>query len=150
VRREEDVMAVSQAEYTSAKGFFFDLDILGTNASDEITTIVASVRGINGSATSAVRRRRPVDYRLLADVSDLRSGLPEVWIVSPAADQIEHVNIWPASMNCALTGTRMPRLCWGDGSESWMQKPTAERTLSSFLEVARQVLNGANLSSPCR
>jgi hypothetical protein len=143
-------MAVSQAEFTRANGFFFDLDIVGTNASKEITAIAATIRGINGSKSSATRRSRPVDYRLLADVSDLRSGLPEGWIVAPEAAQVEHVNIWSASMNCPLTGSRMPRLCWGDGAGAWMQKPAAERTLSSFLEVARQVLNGANLTSPCR
>jgi hypothetical protein len=143
-------MAVSQAEFTAAKGFFFDLDIIGTDSSNEITAIVATIRGINGSKTSSVRRKWPVNYRLLADVRDLRSGLPEGWIVSPVESQVEHVNIWPSSTSCPLTGTKSPRICWGDGPATWLQKPTAERTLSSFLEVARQVLNGANLSSPAR
>jgi hypothetical protein len=143
-------MAVSQAEFTAAKGFFFDLDIIGTNASGEITAIVATIRGINGSKSSTIRRKRPVDYRLLANVADLRSSLPEGWIVFPKEDQVEHVNIWPPSLICPLMGTRSPRICWGDAPEAWERKPTAERTLSSFLEVARQVLNGANLSSPAR
>ena len=91
-----------------------------------------------------------MDYRLLADVSDLGSGLPEGWIVLPNEAQIEHVNIWPSSLSCPLTGTRPPRICWGNGRQTWIEKPTAERTLSSFLEVARQVLNGANLDSPAR
>lgn len=143
-------MAVSQAEFTAAKGFFLDLDIIGTNMSNEITAIVATIRGINGSKTSSARRRWPVDYRLLADVDDLRSGLPEGWIVWPKAGEVEHVNIWPPSVSCPLTGAQTPRVCWGDGPGKWIQKPVAERTLGSFLEVARQVLNGANLSSPAR
>jgi len=143
-------MAVSRAEFTAANGFFFDLAIIGMNASNEITAIIATIRGINGSRSSTARRGRPVDYRMLADVSALRSSLPEGWIVHPNEDQVEHVNIWPPSLSCPLTGTRPPRICWGDGPGAWIQKPMAERTLSSFLEVARQVLNGANLSSPAR
>ena len=95
MRRKEDVMAVSQVEFATAKGSF-DLDVVGTNTSDEITAIAATIRGINGSKTSGVRRRQPVDYRLLADVSDLSSGLPEGWIVVPSASVVEHVNVWPA------------------------------------------------------
>ena len=49
-------MAVSQAEFTAAKGFWIDLDIIGTNASHEITAIVATVQGINGSKSSTIRR----------------------------------------------------------------------------------------------
>lgn len=143
-------MAVNWTEYNRARGFFMDLDIAGTNASGEITAIVATIRGINGSRTSATRRDRPVDYRLLADVSDLRSSLPDGWIVQPGASVIEHVNIWPPDSNCPLTSTRTPRICWGDGHETWSRMLEANRTLSGFLEVARQVLNGANLLSPAR
>ena len=143
-------MAVSEAEFTRAKGFWIDLDIIGTNASREVTAIVATIRGINGSKSSATRRGRPVEYRLLADVSDLRSGLPDGWIVVPEAAQIEHVNIWPADKTCPLTRSRMPRICWGSGPKKWEKTPAANRTLGNFLEVARQVLNGVNLNSPAR
>jgi hypothetical protein len=142
-------MSVSLTEFNQAKGFY-DLDVVGSNASNEVTAIVATIRGVNGSRASTTRRRWAVDYRLLADVTDLRSGLPEGWIVAPVAAQLVHVNIWPASINCPLTGTRTPRICWGDGKSAWARQPESERTLISFLEVARQVLNGANLTSPCR
>jgi hypothetical protein len=142
-------MAVSRADFNAAKGFFFDLDIVDLNLSNEITVIAATIQGINGSR-NASRRNTRMNYRLLADVSDLRSDLPEGWIVSPQASQIEHVNIWPASATCPLTRSRMPRICWGSGPSTWRGTPAASRTLGNFLEVARQVLNGANLLSPAR
>jgi hypothetical protein len=142
-------MAVSRAEFNAAKGYFFELDIVDMNLSDEITVIAVTIQGINGSK-SASRRNRLMNYRLLADVSDLRSDLPEGWIVSPQGNQIEHVNIWPASATCPLTRSRMPRICWGSGPSKWQQTPVASRTLGYFLEVAREVLNDVNLLSPAR
>jgi hypothetical protein len=143
-------MAVDRIEFNRARGYFFDLDIVGTNASNEITAIAATIRGINGSRTNAARRRWVVDYRLLADVNTLRSGLPDGWIVGPKSGDIEHVNIWPADISCPLTSARTPRICWGEGSSKWKLMPEAHRTLSGFLEVAREVLSGANLDSPAR
>ncbi len=142
-------MAVSRAEFNAAKGYFFDLDIVDVNASNEVTVIAATIQGINGSR-NVLRQKTRTNYRLLADVSGLRSGLPEGWIVSPQENRIEHVNIWPASETCPMTGSRMPRICWGSGPTAWSSTPVANRTLGNFLEVARQVLNGANLLSPAR
>ena len=91
-----------------------------------------------------------MSYRLLADVSDLDSGLPEGWIVSPRENQIEHVNIWPPSVTCPFTMSRVPRICWGTSNSAWMAAPARTRTLANFLEVAKQVLAHANLNSPAR
>jgi hypothetical protein len=142
-------MAVSLAEFRVAQGYFFDLEIAGTNLSSEVTAIVVPIRGIVGSK-NAGRRNLRMNYRMLADVSDLHSELPEGWIVSPQPSQIEHINIWPPDKFCPLTRARTPRICWGSGPSAWRQANQADRTLGNFLEVATTVLNGANLLSPAR
>jgi hypothetical protein len=143
-------MAVSQAEFIAAKGHFFSLDFVNTNRDNEVTVIAVTIMGIAGSKSS-YRRRTPTEYRLLADVSELRTGLPEGWIVSPHANQIEHVNIWPPAAICPFTSSRMPRICWGTSNSAWLAvQPAGNRTLGNFLEVARQVLSSANLNSPAR
>jgi len=142
-------MAVSQADFRAAQGYFFDLDTVQRSADDEITAIGVTIQGINGSRRAG-RRNRLVNYRLLADVDDLPSGLPEGWVAAPEASEIEHLNIWPASMTCPLTNSRLPRICWGTAPASWLAMPASDRTLGNFLELARQVLNDVNLLSPAR
>ena len=141
-------MGVSQAEFTFAKGHFTSLDIAAANGIDDITVIGVTVRGIRGSH-SVTGRSAKMDYRLLVDVSDLRAALPETWIASPQADQIEHANIYRPSM-CPLTGTPLPYICWGESDATWRAAPPSHRTLGDFLEVAKQVLGSVNLLSPAR
>lgn len=142
-------MPISQAEFNLAKGHFFDLDVARTDARGGITVIAATIQGVIGSKNS-YRRETRMSYRLLSDVSDLVTELPEGWIVSPHESQIEHVNIWPANRDCPFTMSRMPRICWGSSPAEWMAAPAHNRTLGNFLEVARQVLGHANLRSPAR
>src|SRR5580692_3244760 len=73
------LMAVSLAEFRVAQGYFFDLEIADTNPSSEVTAIVVPILGIVGSK-NAGRRNLRMRYRMLADVSDLHSELPEGWI----------------------------------------------------------------------
>jgi hypothetical protein len=141
-------MAVRRADFDIAKGHFFSLDIAAAKGNGDITVIAVTILGIRGSK-SAYRRIDKVEYRLLADVSDLSAGLPETWIVSPQADQIEHVNIFTPSL-CPLTNTRLPYICWGNGDSRWLQASPGHRTLGNYLEAARQVLGSANLNSPAR
>jgi hypothetical protein len=141
-------MGVSQAEFNFAKGWFTSLDVAAANVADDITVIGVSVQGIRGSQNET-RRSAPTLYRLLADVSGLRSGLPVTWVVSPQADQVEHVNIFRPSM-CALTGTPLPYICWGVSSSTWRSAPEGHRTLAAYLQVATGVLGVVNLSSPAR
>lgn len=143
------LMAVSMDEFRLVQGYFFDLQIADTNLSGEVTAVVVPILGIVGSK-NAGRRNLPMMYRVLADVSDLYAELPEGWIVSPDASQIEHINVWPADKFCPLTRARTPRICWGSGPSAWRQADQADRTLGNFLEVATTVLNSANLLSPAR
>jgi hypothetical protein len=141
-------MAVSRAEFLAAKGHFFSLDIAAADGSDAITVISVTLLGVRGSK-SPYRRSVAMEYRLLADVSNLRSGLPDAWIVSPQEAQIEHVNIFRPKM-CSLTRTQLPRICWGLSNEAWLAAPENERTMGNYLEVARQILGSANLDSTAR
>lgn len=141
-------MAVSQADFLAAKGHFYSLDIADAKGEDEITVIAVTVQGIRGS-NSEYRRSAKMSYRLLADVSDLSVGLPTTWIVSPQASQVEHVNIFRPS-TCPLTQTPLPYICWGISNSAWLAQQADHQTLGNYLEVARQVLGSANLSSPAR
>jgi len=142
-------MAVSKAEFTAAQGYFFDLVIVASKSDGEVTAIRATIRGINGSK-NIFRRKRKLDYQVLADVSDLRSELPTGWIEVPDADQVEHVNVWPANRTCPLTHRQLPWICWGSAAATWTERAAAERTLSSFLDLATRVLGAANLDSQAR
>jgi hypothetical protein len=141
-------MTVSQAEFLAAKGHFMSLDIADAKGTGEITAIVVTVRGIRGGKSS-FRRSEKVDYRLLADVSDLKAGLPATWIVSPPADEVVHLNIFKPS-SCPLTNTRLPYICWGVSASTWLAQPGGYRTLGNYLEVARSVLGSVNLDDPAR
>lgn len=143
-------MAVSRDKLPDSEGSFFDLDIVDTNKDGEVTAVAVTIRGINGSRSNLGRRARRTEYRLLVDVSDLSSGLPEGWIVSPQASQIEHANIWPAAVTCPLTSSRMPRICWGKGHGHWRGISPDNRTLSRFLDLACDVLGDVNVLSPAR
>jgi hypothetical protein len=142
-------MAVSQAEFTRAQGYYTDLKIIESNADNEVTVVRATIRGINGGKNVFFRGRQ-VDYQLLVDVNDLRGGLPTGWIVVPNASHVKHVNIWPAGETCPLTHRRLPRICWGSASADWDSRAVRDRTLSAYLEMASRVLGSANLESPAR
>jgi hypothetical protein len=141
-------MAVSRADFDIAKGYFFSLDIVDSKGSDEISVIAVTIQGIRGSK-SEYRRTGKVEYRLLADVSDLSARLPKTWIVSPQDDQIEHVNIYRPAL-CPLTNTRLPYLCWGNGDSVWRRASAGHRTLGNYLEAVRNLLGNANLNSVAR
>jgi len=143
-------MAVSQAEFEDAKGGFPDLEVVISKPDGEVTAVAVTIRGINGSRSNLSRRTRRTDYRLLADVSDLASRLPEGWISLPRAGQIEHANIWPAAISCPLTNSRMPRICWGTVPRDWQAISLPNRTLVRFLELASGVLADVNVLSPAR
>jgi len=142
-------MAVSQAEFTRAQGYYTDLKIIKSNADNEVTVVRATIRGINGSKNVFFRGRQ-VDYQLLADVSDLCADLPTGWIVVPDASHVKHVNIWPPGETCPLTHGRLPRICWGSASKAWNSRAVRDRTLSAYMDMASRVLGAANLESPAR
>jgi hypothetical protein len=141
-------MTVSASEFRAAQSYFTSLDIADANGED-ITVIGVTIEGINGSK-SEYRRSALKAYRLLVDVSDLASGLPEAWVVSPKDDLIEHANIFKATRTCPLTRTPMPRICWGTSNSAWVREDVHKRTLGNFLEVARQVLSSVNLDDAAR
>ncbi|CAL9638413.1 hypothetical protein [Streptomyces sp. enrichment culture] len=142
-------MAVPPHEFRQAKAQFFDLEPLATDQDAWVTSVAVTVRGILGSANTSVRSR-PQDYRLLIDVSRLREELPAVWVYSPPNSQIQHVNIFRPREICPFTRSRLPLLCWGSTGSAWQSEPQANRSLSNFLEAARQVLANANMNSRAR
>jgi hypothetical protein len=141
-------MAVSSSEFRKAKGYWLSLEVAQSDGSDQITIVTVTVEGINGSRSEG-RRQDRVLYRLLIDVQDL-SSLPEVWILTPPDQQIEHLNIWPADKKCPITGTNLPRICWGISDSAWRTVSSPERTLSHLLEVTRQVLGSVYPPSAAR
>jgi hypothetical protein len=142
-------MTVSQAEFEVAKQDYPDLEaVIGPDG--VVTAVAVTIRGINGSRSNSSRRAIQTEYRLLADVSSLPFRLPEGWIASPRAGKIEHANIWPAAITCPLTGSRMPRICWGTVPRDWEAVSPVNRTLGRFLELACGVLADVNVLSPAR
>ncbi|WP_162908383.1 hypothetical protein, partial [Allorhizocola rhizosphaerae] len=107
---------------------------------------IGGMRGGRGGDRSAQIR-----YLLIVDVSDLPAGVPPMWVRAPLDRDITHVNIWPASKSvCPWTGTPLPSLCWNTFAVAWQEAPSAQRTLGSALEFARQLLNTENHESPAR
>jgi hypothetical protein len=143
-------MPVSQADFVRAKGYFLSLDAANSDANGNVTVIAVTIQGIVG-CKSTLRRNSKMAYRVLASVNDLTAAaLPDAWIVSPREDQVEHINIFPATRVCPLTGVYLPRICWGSGDAAWKQQRPGHRTLGSFLEFTRVVLVGTNFDSPAR
>lgn len=142
-------MAVTPSEFRTAKGHFLSLEPLMTDQDGWITAIAVTLEGIVGGANSR-RRDTRTNYRILASVKDLRTSLPETWIAAPQDQDIEHVNIWPAREICPFVGTKLPSICWGTSSLEWNSTRIEERTLTNFLEAARQVLAHANFNSRAR
>jgi len=142
-------MTVSQAEFEDAKRDFPDLEGIMNN-DGEVTAVVVTIPGINGSRSNPNRRAQQTDYRLLVDVSELSFNLPDAWISAPRAGKIEHVNIWPAAVTCPLTNSRLPRICWGPAPKEWRSLSPVNRTLGRFLELASSVLGEVNVLSPAR
>jgi hypothetical protein len=79
----------------------------------------------------------------------LKAGIPTTWIVSPSADEVVHLNIFKPS-SCPLTSTRLPYICWGISSRTWLAQPAVYRILGNYLEVARGVLGSVNVDDPAR
>lgn len=142
-------MAVAPHEFLQAKAQFFDLEPLVTDQDNWVTSVAVTLRGILGSANMSLRAR-PQDYRLLVDVGRLRDELPVVWIFSPSDAEIQHVNIFRPREACPFTGDRRPTLCWGTTGSAWQRIPQENRSLSNFLEAARQVLANTNMKSRAR
>ncbi|MGV9288923.1 hypothetical protein [Streptomyces sp. NPDC003719] len=142
-------MAVPPHEFLEAKAQFFDLEPLATDQDAWVTSVAVTLRGILGSPNTALRER-PQDYRLLVAVDRLREELPAVWVFSPSDDAIQHVNIFRSRETCPFTGSSLPLLCWGTTGSAWQHIPRANRSLSNFLEAARQVLAEANMNSRAR
>ncbi|GAA4735622.1 hypothetical protein [Phytohabitans rumicis] len=142
-------MAVTPADFHAVKGHYLSLDALSTDQDGWITAIAVTVQGIVGSAAEKHRRDR-MQYRLLASVQNLQSGLPVVWIASPDDSQIKHVNIFRPRERCPFVGKKLPDICWGTSSAAWKAASPGERTLANLLEAARQVLDNANLNSRAR
>ncbi|MFJ9815107.1 hypothetical protein ACIRU3_07510 [Streptomyces sp. NPDC101151] len=142
-------MAVAPHEFLQAKAQFFDLEPLVTDRDNWVTSVAVTLRGILGSANTSLRAR-PQDYRLLVDVGRLRDELPVVWIFSPSDSEIQHVNIFRPRETCPFTGDRRPTLCWGTTDSAWRHIPQENRSLSNFLEAARQVLADTNMQSRAR
>jgi hypothetical protein len=142
-------MAVPPADFKIAKGQFFTLDALASDQDGWITAIAVTIEGILGCANQQQRGRR-TQYRILASVARLSSGLPVTWIASPHDKDIQHVNIWPAHDMCPYVGKKLPNICWGTSETAWKGTSAGQRTLTSFLEVTRQLLAQANMSSRAR
>lgn len=142
-------MAVAPEDFLAAKGHFLSLDPLNTDADGWITAIAVTIEGIVGGENS---RRRPqrTQYRLLASVQDLQSGLPVMWIASPRDHDIQHVNIFHPREICPFVGSRLPEICWGISESAWKSAKPGERTLANLLEAARQVLANTNMNSRAR
>jgi hypothetical protein len=122
---------------------------LTTDRDGWITAVAVTLEGILG-CENRHRRGQPVRYRVLASVARLQYGLPVTWIASPPDQQIQHVNIFRAHELCPFTGVRLPSICWGTSESAWRATPPGHRTLSSFLEVSRQLLRQANFDSRAR
>jgi hypothetical protein len=142
-------MAVTAEDFRVANGQFFSLAPLSTDKENRITAIAVTIEGIIGSEDRRFREER-TKYRILASVENLCAGLPITWIASPADAEIKHVNIWPAEEICPFVGIKLPHICWGSSINAWNSAPPGERTLTSFLEVTRQLLSEANLGSRAR
>ncbi|HEX9519983.1 MAG TPA: hypothetical protein VF940_27885 [Streptosporangiaceae bacterium] len=142
-------MSVAPLDFRTAKGQFFSLEPLKTDRDGWITAIAVTIEGIVGCEYSR-RRWDRAQYRLLASVQDLQSGLPVVWIASPRDQDIQHVNIFHPRAVCPFVGTMLPDICWGMTASAWRSVMPGERTLANLLEASRQVLSNANLNSRAR
>lgn len=142
-------MAVPPGDFKIAKGQFFSLDALASDQDGWITAVAVTLEGILG-CKNTLRRGQRTQYRVLASVARLASGLPVTWIASPRDSDIQHVNIWPAHEVCPFVGAKLPNICWGTSASAWKAIPAGQRTLTSFLEVTRQLLSQANLDSRAR
>jgi hypothetical protein len=142
-------MAVPPGDFRIVKGQFFSLEPLTTDQDGWITAIAVTLEGILG-CENLRRRRQRTQYRVVASVARLQSGLPVTWIVSPRDQDIQHVNIWRAREVCPYVGVKLPNICWGTSEDAWRAIPPAQRTLANFLEATRQLLSQANLLSKAR
>jgi hypothetical protein len=142
-------MAVTPAEFLGAKGHYLSLEPLLTDQDGWITAIAVTLEGINGGENGR-RRSTRTNYRMLASVKDLRATLPVAWIAVPQDGSIEHVNIFHPRDICPFVGTKLPYICWGTSESAWRAVAVENRTLTNFLEAARQILAHANFDSRAR
>ncbi len=142
-------MAVSPDDFKIANGKFTSLAPLTTAGNGWITAIAVTIQGVVGGEHPIGRNNR-MQYRLLASVKNLESGLPTMWVASPLDLDIKHVNIFRPRSICPFVGTMLPQLCWGTCESAWMATKRSERTLANLLEVTQQVLAQVNMSSRAR
>ena len=141
-------MSVSGDEFRKARTFWTSLEAIQFDGNGQITIVTVTMVGITGCKNER-RRADPKPYRLLIDVQDL-SSLPEVWFLEPPDEQIEHLNVYHATKKCPITGTKLPRLCWGISDDAWRKATRSDRTLSQLLEVTGQLLSSVYPESAAR
>ena len=139
-------MGVCRTEWMKALGVFPEMAPVHNERDGSVSIIAAPIEGIAGGA---YQTNRSVIYRVLVDVTHLRAQLPIVWVTSPSEAEIQHVNIFHP-IQCSITHSPYPYLCWGNYGPQWATYPEANRTLLSFLQLIQQHLTHHNVKSVAR
>jgi len=158
-----DAMTITYKEYLVAKEEHPNLIALdlaqhegrdegrGSPRDDEpVVAVVVTVEGILGNHDSS-----HIDYQILADVRNIRTSLPQVWVLKPTDEEIRHVNIWRATDEShapceILAGRMLPSFCWAGFGSGWANARDDGRVLGSFVEYVKQFLSIENHGSSAR
>lgn len=136
-------MPISFEEFRKAKSVYSTL-IAPFLKGSEILAVECKVDGIKGKKNNDLQK-----YHIFFQLNNFPTDVPQVWILDPAEEAINHTNIFHPN-HCSILKKDLPYLCPGLLSSLWKATPMQYRTTLTFLNAVQQVLSTENFGSPAR